>query len=141
MYHCADADSTSICNPVYSCGWLHVRTPLPATSVVQNLPSMLEVIGFHTYSGDYTHYIKAIVNVDENDAFQANIRVNAGNSSPRVYRSDSSYGGKRRVCIALPKIGCCCVGWFWVRWRMNAGYWNDYPYGITAYSDGTTNRF
>jgi hypothetical protein len=50
MYHCADADSTSICNPVYSCGWLHVRTPLPATSVVQNLPSMLEVIGFHTYS-------------------------------------------------------------------------------------------
>lgn len=145
IYHCVDADSTSICNPTYSCGYCHVRTPIPAdvNSGVTNIPSMLEVIGFHTYSGEYTHYFKAVVNVNENNGFTANVRVNLGNEdvAPRVYRSDNQYGGKNRVCFSMRKYGCCCVGWFWVRWRMNAGYYEDYPWGFSAYSDSTTNRY
>lgn len=140
-HHCADAESTSICNPTYSCGWMHVRTPLPADANVQNIPSMVEVIGYHTYSGEYIQYFKGIVNTDENDSFQANVRVNCGNTTPRFYRSDSTHGGKRRVCFAMPKVGCCCNGWFWVRWRMNESFWNDYPWGIAAGANSTTNRF
>jgi hypothetical protein len=102
---------------------------------------MVEVIGYHTYGGEYTHYFKTIVNSDENNSFQANVRVNAGNSTPRFYRSDSSYGGKTRVCFAMQKVGCCCNGWFWTRWRMNENFWNDYPYGITADGVSTTNMF
>lgn len=143
IYHCVDASSTAICNPTYSCGWIHVRTPLPAdyNSGITQIPSLLEVIGFHTYDGGYTHNFKAVVNVDSGNNFQANIRVNSGNTTPRVYRSASQYGGRNRVCFSMPKVGCCCVGWFWTRWRMNAGYFDDYPWATAAYSDQTTNVF
>ncbi len=144
IYHCVDATDTSICNPVYSCGYSHVRTPLPAdTNGPTYIPTMLEVIGFHTYSGEYTHYFKSIINVDTSNNFQANTRINLGNEdvAPRVYRSDGTYGGKRRVCFAMRKYGCCCVGWFWVRWRMNAGYFDDYAWGHAAYNNSTTNVF
>ena len=145
IYHCADTDSTSICDPVYSCGYIHIRTPLPAdsSSGVTYLPSMLEVMGFHTYSGDYTHYFKCIVNVDSGNSFTANMRINIGNETAgnRVYRSDNTYGGKRRVCFSMYKVSCCCAGWMWVRWRINSSFFNDYAWGVTAYSDGTTHRF
>lgn len=143
--HCLNSDSSSICDPIWSCGYIHVRTPLPAdyNSGVTWTPSMLEVIGFHTYSGEYTHYFKAIVNVSDTNTFAANVRINLGNTdvAPRVYRSDSQYGGKNRVCFAMRKYPCCCVGWFWVRWRKNASFFDDYPWGLTAYTDTATNRF
>jgi hypothetical protein len=104
---------------------------------------MLEVIGFHTYSGEYTHYFKAIVNVDSGNGVQVNKRIDLGNEDvkARVYRSSSQYGGRNRWCFSMRKVGCCCVGWFWVRWRMNSGYFEDYPWATLAYSDGSSNRF
>jgi hypothetical protein len=141
MYHCADATSTSICNPTYSCGWLHIRTPLPATQAAGGIgwnPNIVEVVGFHTYSGEVTHDFRAIVNNsgDANDSwFGSQIRSNQSNhSSAVVYQSSSAYGGFRRVCIALPKIGCCCVGWVWVRWWNNSGYRANFAWAVGANS-------
>lgn len=132
IYHCADAPDT---NPAYAAGWIHVRTPLPAeSSAFSYIPSLLEVKGFHTYSGEHTHYWKAVVNVTDTNVFQANVRVNAGNTTggPRVYRSNNTYGSYRRVCFAMQKIGCCCVGWFWVRWRMNSSWFTNHPWATTG---------
>jgi hypothetical protein len=148
LYHCADATSTAICNPVFSCGWLHIRTPIPAdagsgefsgspTGTVGWNPSVLEVMGFHTYSGEHTHNFRAIVNTrgDGSNTFDVTIHSNVGsNSNPSVYRSNSTYGGKRRVCIAVNKIGCCCVGWIWVRWRANTFARADHPWATGANS-------
>jgi hypothetical protein len=41
----------------------------------------------------------------------------------------------------MQKVGCCCNGWVWTRWRMNENFWNDSPWGIAAGADSTTNRF
>lgn len=145
IYHCVDSTDTSICNPTYSCGYIHVRTPLPAdyNSGVTHIPSLLEVMGFHTYSGEYTHYFKAVVNVDSGNNFQANKRIDIGNEDvkARVYRSSSQYGGKNRVCFSMRKYPCCCVGWFWVRWRMNAGFFEDYPWATLGHNDLNANVY
>ena len=140
LYHCADATSTSICNPTYSCGWFHIRTPLPATNEAGGIgwnPNIVEVVGFHTYSGENTHDFRAIVNNSgyaDNAWFGSQIRSNQGNSSPVVYQSTSNYGGLKRVCIAIPKSGCCCVGWVWVRWWNNSNYRADYAWAYGANS-------
>jgi hypothetical protein len=142
LYHCADAENSTECGSLrYSCGWLHIRTPLPATAAAGLgwSPMMVEVKGFHTYSGETTHDFKAIVNStgDGNDSwYGSQVRVNIGSAStPFVYRSNGTYGGFRRTCIAVPKIGCCCVGWIWVRWGPNSGFRADFPWATVGVSN------
>lgn len=140
IQHCADATSTSICNPTYSCGWIHIRTPLPATNEAGGIgwnPNIVEVVGFHSYSGEVTHDFKALVNNsgDSNAWFGNQIRSNQNNhANALVYQSTNNYGGLKRVCIALPKIGCCCQGWLWVRWWNNSGYRANFAWGVGANS-------
>jgi len=149
IQHCADATSTSICNPTYSCGWLHIRTPLPATNEAGGIgwnPNIVEVVGFHTYGGEYTHDFRAIANNSgyaDNAWFGSQIRSNqnygsTGGNLPVVYQSTSNYGGLRRVCIALPKAGCCCQGWVWIRWWNNSGYRGDFAWGVGANSSNAS---
>jgi len=140
MQYCADAASTSICNPTYSCGWFHIRTPLPATNAASGIgwnPNIVEVVGHSTYGGEYTNDFRAITNnsgYSDNTWFGSQIRANQGNTTPIVYQSTSAYGSYKRVCIAVPKAGCCCNGWIWVRWWNNSGYRADYPWGVIGYS-------
>jgi hypothetical protein len=144
IQHCADATSTSICNPTYSCGWFHIRTPLPATNAASGIgwnPNILEVVGFHTYGGENYHDFKAITNnsgYGDNTWYGSQIRSNQGNSAPIVYQSTNNYGGLKRVCIALPKSGCCCQGWVWVRWTNNSGYRADFAWATGANSSSAS---
>jgi len=39
-YHCGDCPSTSDCNPTYSGGYLHYRTPIPCEGYSMNLYSI-----------------------------------------------------------------------------------------------------
>lgn len=144
LYHCADATSTAICNPTYSCGRLHVRTPIPAdTSALGWNPIILHVVGFHTYSGERTSDWKGLINVngDNNSWYGSQIFSNRGDpnypSNPFVYRSNSTYGGKQRVCFAINKIGCCCVGWLWVRWFNGSQWFNDFAWATVGMADNT----
>lgn len=141
LYHCADADSTAECNPTYSCGWLHVRTPIPADNVAMGWnPIILEVVGYHTYSGEYVEDFKALLNTNgyNNDWYGSQIKVNDSyQTTPFVYRSTSTYGGYTRVCFAVQKIGCCCTGNLWVRWWNRSDLWQDYPWATTARNSNT----
>jgi hypothetical protein len=142
LYHCADAPDAS---PSYSAGYLHVRTPIPIEGygAIQNIPTMLEIVGFHTYDGNLTHDSKTIINVNESDAFQYNVRVNVsyGSLAPYLYKSTSTYGGYKRLCFSVRKEGCCCVGWLWIRWWMNSNLWNNYAWGQTGGASQTTSYF
>ena len=116
--------------------YLHVRTPIPADASAGMgwNPYMLEVVGYHTYSGEKFHDFKAVVNTtgDGNNTFYGSyIRVNRGNagSSPYVYRSANTYGGVRRMCFAVGKVSCCCTGNLWIKIWTNAGYRADYAWG------------
>ena len=129
--------------------YLHVRTPLP-TTIAEGMgwnPYMLEVVGYHTYSAECFHDFRAIVNTNGyDDTWYGNqVRINrsgAGGlmtpaSSPYVYRSASTYGGKTRLCFAVRKYSCCCTGYLWVRWWTNAGKRADYSWA-TFHSDSQT---
>lgn len=140
LYHCADGTDTS---PVWAGTWLHIRTPLPATNAASGSgwnPSIVEVMGFHTYSGDWTHDFKAIINSSgyaDNTWYGSQIRCNAGNDTatenlPFVYRSINQYGGYERVCIAVKKVGCCCVGWIWIRWWNNTNWFENYAWATVG---------
>lgn len=142
LYHCADGTDT---NPAYAGGWLHIRTPLPATNAAPGTgwnPSIIEVVGFHSYDGQWTHDFKAIVNSygDASNTWNGSqIRCNVGTDAPNeilpgpyVYRSTNTYGSYPRVCIAVNKVGCCCVGWIWVRWWNNTGYRADYAWATVG---------
>ena len=147
MYHCVDADSTAECNPTYSCGWIHVRTPYPATNAAGGIgwnPNIVECVGFHTYDGGWTHDFKAIVNnsgYSDNTWYGSQVRVNKGTDTgadaPVIYQSTNTYGNYKRVCIAMRKVGCCCVGWFWIRFWNNVGYRIDYPWATAARNSNT----
>lgn len=140
FYHCANSVDTTECNPTYSCGWIHVRTPIPATNAASGIgwnPCMIEVVGYHSYSGQFFSDWKAVVNnsgyADDN-FYGSQVRVNTGNTQgsdgPVVYQSTNEYGGYKRVCFAMRKEGCCCNGWFWVRIRGGGGvgYRENYPW-------------
>ena len=141
FYHCLDAENTSLCNPTYSCNWIHIRTPIPANATASGIgwnPSMIQVIGFHTYSAELWHDYSFVINTtgDGNDNwYGSQIRVNKGNTeAPVVYRSTNTYGGFQRVCITMRKYPCCCVGWYWVRFRNSgaAGYRNNFAWAQLA---------
>jgi hypothetical protein len=123
--------------------FLHVRTPIPAENnrgLGWN-PYMIEVVGYHTYSGERFHDFAAIVNNNgyNNDFYGSQIKINRGNaaSSPFVYRSASTYGGSRRLCFAVGKVSCCCTGYLWVRWNLLAGFRTDHPWGTFHASSNT----
>jgi len=117
--------------------FLHVRTPWPtdnAAGVGWN-PYMMEVIGYHTYSGEYFHDWTAVVNTTGdagNTFYGSNIRINRSLSSsdPYVYASANTYGGYKRLCFSMRKMTCCCAGLFWVRMRQNGagGFRTQYPW-------------
>lgn len=121
---------------------VHVRTPIPAdTSAIGWNPIILEVHGFNDRNAINVHDFKALVNVNgyNNDWYGSQIKSNAGyNSTPTVYRSTNSYGGKQRVCFSVDNILTIQnEGYLWVRWWNNNSVWNSYPWGVTWSSDAT----
>ena len=152
LSHCiCDGSAYSDClGTGYS--YLHVRTPLP-TKIADGMgwnPYIIEVVGYHTYSAECFHDFKAIVNTNGYDDtfYGTQVRINrsgAGGlmtpaSSPYVYESASTYGGKKRLCFAVRKIACCCTGYIWVRWWTNAGKRTDYSWA-TFHSNSQTSYF
>jgi len=139
FYHCVCPDTTTGPSDCRGTGlpFLHVRTPIPAdVDGIGWNPIILEVKGFHSYSGEYTHDWKALLNINgyNNAWFGSQIMNNngagsAGGSEPYVYRSTNTYGGRQRVCFSMRKISCCCVGWYWVRWYNRSDHRNSFPWG------------
>ena len=141
LYHCADATDTSVCNPTYSCGWLHVRTPIPIINTSYSF--IFEIVGFHTYDGGYTHDNKTSIVLYSDGSVNANVRVNSGNAvDPWFYPSNNTYGGYKRLCVSMQKVGCCCVGWVWFRWGpLMDSYWNDYAWATLGGAYQTISYF
>lgn len=145
---CPAADGTSDCIG-NGRAFLHVRTPIPADATIGNIgwnPYILEVVGYHTYSGERFHDFKAVVNTTgdgNNSWYGSQVRVNSGNgnSQPFVYRSNSTYGGYRRLCFAVGKVSCCCTGYLWVKFWVQAGYRNHFPWATTTGDTNSTARF
>jgi hypothetical protein len=147
---CPAADGTSDCIG-NGRAFLHVRTPWPTEqSAVGWAPYLLEVVGYHTYSGERFHDFKAIVNTAFDSGaggigsfYGSYVRVNTGNaaSQPYVYRSDNSYGGSRRMCFAIGKVSCCCTGNLWVRIWTNSGFRSNFAWATTTGDNNSTPRF
>jgi hypothetical protein len=127
--------------------YIHVRTPI-STENFSGLgwnPYIMEVTGYHTYSGERFHDWKAVVNTnnDNNGFYGSNIRVDKSlkPSDPYVYQSANTYGGARRLCFSMLKYSCCCTGYFWVRFWKNAGYRDDYPWATDHDNSQTAQVF
>lgn len=118
---------------------LHIRTPLGAEqSALGWNPSIIEVVGHHSYNGEHVHDFKAVVNVNgyDNGWYGSQIRSNAGyQSNPFIYRSTNQYGGTQRVCIAIDKELGCQNGWVWVRWFNNSGWHNSFAWATAGSND------
>ena len=112
---------------------LHVRTPLPE-SAISSTASILEVVGYHSYSGEKVHDFKALCY--GSGTIESLIGTNNGyNTNPYVYLSTNTYGGTKRVCFSVDKITCCCTGYLWVRWWNNSSYFNDYAWATMGAND------
>lgn len=140
--HCEDATTTTECNPLHSCQRLHIRTPIPlSTGAISYNPLILEVIGYHTYSGEHTSSWAALCDVRGSDGVFGSSMMwdhTAGTSypsDPYIYASTNTYGGHKRLCFSVNKEGCCCTGYIWIRWRNYATYWDHYAWGKTAIGD------
>ena len=143
---CPSSDGTSDCIG-NGRAYLHVRTPYPADNAagIGWNPYLLEVVGYHSYSGERWHDFKAIVNNNgyDNTFYGSQIRVNTGNSNsnPYVYRSSATYGGYTRMCFAIGKISCCCTGNLWVRmWNMG-GFRTSYAWATETADTNTATRW
>lgn len=124
LYHCANASSTTVCNPVYACGYLHVRTPIPATVTHT---AMWQIMGYHSYSSEMWQDNKTIVRCNTSgvvgyQTYESNNAANSGftAASPYFYTSSSNYAGysggsTKRICFSINKYGCCCNGWLKIR--------------------------
>lgn len=135
---CPAPDGTSDCIG-NGRAYLHVRTPIPADNSAGGIgwiPYMLEVTGYHTYSGERFHDFRAIVNNNgyDNGFYGSQVRVDRGNanSNPYIYRSNSTYGGYRRLCFAVGKVSCCCTGWLWIKFWYQRNYKANYPFAKTT---------
>ena len=146
LYHCGDCPSTSDCNPTYSGGYLHIRTPIPAEGFtsIYSVPFIFELTAFHTYSGEYTHDFKYSMFVGAGGTFFVSPASNAGSYGltyePYFYKSTNTYGEYKRICFSIQKVGCCCVGWVWMRWWGNAtitNLWNHFAWGQTGAGNRT----
>lgn len=119
---------------------LHVRTPIPGGALGWN-PFILEVVGYHSYSGEVFEDFKAVLNINGGQGapsgwYGSQIFSNNGtNTSPYVYLSNNTYGGEYRVCFSTNMISCCCTGNIWARWYNGASYWDSYPWATASYSD------
>ena len=127
--------------------YLHVRTPIPAdntTSGIGWMPAMLELVGYHTYSGEKFHNHKWVLNTrGDNNGFSAtelsHQATSAGfSSSYNVYRSASTYGGLKRVVMVMPKVACCCTGFLWVRWSISSQYRNHHAWATQMFNSTNT---
>ena len=141
--------STAAIYRTSSDGFLHVRTPIPAdASVIGWNPIILEVLGgegvdSNNALADIHHEFKALLNTSAaNDWYGSQIMNNSGtNSTPFVYRSASTYGGKTRVCFAIPRKDPCANGNIWVRWWNKSDVHSDYAWGTTTSSSSTSGGF
>lgn len=128
--------------------WLHVRTPWPINSSAGMgwNPYMMQVVGYHSYSGECFHDWTAIINTNgytEEGFYGSNIRINrtvSGYASdPYVYASTNTYGGYKRMCFSMRKISCCCTGNFWVKVMQNGvSYRDQYPWATWHDASQTT---
>ena len=119
---------------------LHVRTPIPGNALNWN-PFILEVHGYHSYSGEVVEDFKAVINCNgyqgsPNGWYGSQIfSSNGTNSQPYVYLSNSTFGGEHRVCFSTNMITCCCTGNIWARWMNGAGYWNSFAWSTISSND------
>lgn len=119
---------------------LHVRTPIPGNALGWN-PFILEVVGYHSYSGEVFEDFKAVINVNgsqgsPNGWYGSQIFANNGtNTAPYVYLSANTYGGEHRVCFSTNMITCCCTGNIWARWFNGAGYYNSFAWATASSND------
>ena len=145
---CPAPDGTSDCIG-NGRAYLHVRTPIPADATIGGIgwiPYMLEVTGYHTYSGERFHDFRAIANTTgdgNNNWYGSQVRVNRGNanSNPYVYRSSSTYGGYRRMCFAVGKVSCCCTGYLWIKFWYQRGYKANFPFATTTADTNSEIKF
>lgn len=130
--------------------YLHVRTPWPINSSAGMgwNPYILEVVGYHTYSGERFHDWVAVVNTNgytETGFYGSYVRINRSltTSDPYVYASSNNYGGYQRMCFSMLKVSCCCTGFFWVRVRQNGagGYRTQYPWATFHNNSQTAQVF
>jgi hypothetical protein len=142
--------STAAIYRTSSNGFLHVRTPIAAdTSVLGWDPVILEVLGdegvdSNNNLADIHHEFKALLNVNggNNDWYGSQIMNNSGqNSNPFVYRSASTYGGKTRVCFAIPRKDPCANGNIWVRWWNKSNVHSDFAWATATSSSLTSSVF
>jgi len=139
-YHCNQGPSGENTN------WLHIRTPIPADADagVGWIPYLLEFKGYHSYGGEYAGIWGAIINTTgdgNNSWYGSQIRYNVGNYNPYIYRSNSTYGGFRRMCFVVNKVTCCCNGWWWARVNMNHQFRASHPWGQIGSNSQTTPSF
>ena len=113
---------------------LHIRTPLPFAAISAK-SSTIEVIGYHTYSGEHVHDFKYTVDNNSGTFSAQKISDNGYESNPYVYLSTSQYNTQQRVCFAVDKVTCCCTGFLWVRWWNNASYYADYAWATMGAND------
>ena len=148
LSHCiCDGSANTDCSGT-GFNYIHVRTPLPVNSSAGMgwNPYQIEVVGYHTYSGERWHDWTAIINTNgyTEEDFSGVVRINRGNTSsePYVYKSANTYGGYKRVCFSMGKVTCCCTGYFWVRWRQNGiSYRTQYAWATTHSNDRTALLF
>lgn len=128
--------------------YYHVRTPLPAdTTYLGWNPSILEVYGYHGIGETATsriHDFKALINVNgyDNGWYGSQIPMNDGyNSTPIVYRSTNTYGGKTRVCFSIPNQTSPPLdgtyAYLFIRWWNNQGAWNSYAWAHASSNSST----
>jgi len=102
---------------------------------------VLGILGFM-----YEHHYQLKLLIYDDSFYGSAVRINrsgAGGamtpaSSPYVYESSTTYGGKKRLCFAVRKYTCCCTGYLWVRWWTNAGKRTDYSWATFHSNSGTT---
>lgn len=133
MSHCPAATLSSQ-------GRLHIRTPLPADNAAMGWnPIILEVVGYHSYSGEFVEDFKALLNTNgyDNSWYGSQIAVNdsLANSQPYIYRSTNTYGSYKRVCFSVSQLYCCCTGNIWIRWWNGSTWFEDYAWASTSAYD------
>jgi hypothetical protein len=78
------------------------------------------------------------VNGYDNGWYGSQIPMNDGyQSSPTVYRSSSTYGGKTRVCFSVRQDQNGEPGYLFIRWWNNMGAWNNFAWAYTTAADTT----
>lgn len=98
--------------------YLHVLLPINADAHWQ--PKLIELIGQHNYTNGTVTDFLAVVNTEADDTFKTKI-IRNNSSEVVIYRSNNQYNGCKRVCVAIKKAGCCCIGRLWLKIYHSSG--------------------